>query len=96
MRKILNIAEVSAHVSLRGLRRLTWADTFRKYIKSPLHASRLYHTFKPFSYGCRKRQFLISSLYFKMFPALSTTINIVCENCHHGAVKYFLPTCKHV
>ena len=37
MQKIKEQRKVSAHVSMRGLRRLTWIDTFRKFIKPPLH-----------------------------------------------------------
>ena len=39
MQKIL-YGKVSAHVSLRKLRRLTWIQTFRKCIKPPFHKAR--------------------------------------------------------
>ena len=42
IQKIKRWRKVSAHVSLRELRRLTWVDTFRKYIKPPFNRVRIF------------------------------------------------------
>ena len=52
MQKIERLRKVSTHVSLRGLRRLTGVDTFRKCIKPPFH--RAWHIyFIVFSSHCQ-------------------------------------------
>ena len=65
MQEIKRCRKVSTHVSLCGLRRLTWVDTFRKCFKSPLHIVWVKGGYLGFSHLVELRNINSTDIYMK-------------------------------